>query len=39
MNSSTFVVTSTGAGSTDIEVSDGRGNSFLVAVTVSGLGR
>lgn len=32
---STFVVTSTGAGTTQIRVSDGRGNSFLVDVTVS----
>lgn len=39
MNSSTFVVTSTDAGTTQIRVSDGRGNSFLVDVTVSGLRR
>ena len=39
LNSSTFVVTSTGAGTTQIRVSDGRGNSFLVNVTVSGSWR
>ena len=39
MNSSTFVVTSTGTGTTDIDVSDGRGNSFLVSVTVSSARR
>jgi streptogramin lyase len=38
-NSSTFVVTSTGTGTTQIRVSDGRGNSFLVAVTVSSARR